>query len=92
MLSKQVKSQIDRTCTTHLSNKTYAQLDELKKNNKKVPRSSEILLTFIDNADSNAESLSKEELYIQIKIIIENFKLLIEKELQYWLSQSYIHM
>ena len=79
-LSNQVKSWIDRTCTTHLSESTHAWLDDLKKENKIVPRSSETPCAFIDIDESEKEKLSKEELVQLMNEVMEKFKFNLEKK------------
>ena len=80
ILSNQVKSWIDRTCTIHLSESTYDWLDDLTKENRTFPRSSEMSCAFIDIDESEKEKLSKEELVQLMNEIIEIFKLNLEKK------------
>ena len=80
-LREKAKCWIDRTCTTYLSDETHAWLDELSKENKKVPRSSEIPLAFIEIDNSDKEVWSKERLRYEMSNILESFKILLEKKI-----------
>ena len=80
VLRRKANNWLDRTCCTCLSNETHEWIESLKKENKSIPRSSEIPLVLVEISEEQKETWSAQELHDAMSKILKSFKLLLERK------------